>query len=827
MESFVKRISLATKLSALIIAAILVAFSAVGIYFDTFLEQDYLEKTRQKMLMGFERLTNDQITAEAGLKKGVGFIETDEALLASIDLVNNYQDKAHYNAVLLDEEKKLIASQLLDQVKLSFNNDIALYDRNEELTAFVTREPAGYLLHYFSYKEGSPVLFERFENEAVYRRAVFEAHDLIHFRHVAFYTNKELVKSPPISYHLLGETLAVKSHISLFDPVTEKVSAHLEMTRLFDDDYFRALSQDLGMNIRISLDPAFSEYAVALRSGTWSDGFRITQNESSYTGVMDMTTNDGPVYFVATLDKSALKSVLDANRHQLFILLLMVVTSILLLLRYLFRRQLARPLDILMGQIARIEAHDYSEVSPLKTGDELEAVSRNINRLATAVHEREKELEYLSTHDALTELPNSRLFTQRLQHAMDMAGRNGTKIALLFLDLDQFKQVNDTLGHNVGDVLLQEAAKRLRRSLRHSDTLARIGGDEFNILIENISDLGALETIVSKLHTDFQQPFKCFDHEINSTVSIGIAIYPDDGIDSITLVKHADMAMYNAKDRGRNSYSFFSEHLSEIFLKRTEMTQALKTALASGGEFLLLYQPKIDLTTRSVNGVEALIRWQSPVYGLVPPDQFIPLAEETGLIVPIGEWVLYRACRDFAALQRQGYTMDHISINLSGVQLTKSNVVTTLKRVIETTGIAARQVELEITESYIATGAESALTTLRQFREMQVRLAIDDFGTGYSSLSYLKKLPITRLKIDKSFVDGLPGEAEDVAIANAIIALAKSFRLAITAEGVETPEQVKFLEAGGCNEAQGYLFSRPLDLEALKAFYTRSAELPL
>ena len=819
MRKRYRKLSLTDKLSVLIIVAMIFTFTAIGIYFDGFLKQSYQETTKKQMLHGFEKLANDEKKIEEVLKKGVDFIENDEEMLASVDLINNYQDKEHYNAILLDEEKKILLEELLAQVQLSFNDDIALYDQNEELIAFITKEEAGYLLQFISYENGEQLLFSRYQHEALYRREPFHEHGLLQFKHKAFYKRDELIHGKPITYHFYNNALTIKSHKSLFDPVTGRVMAHLEMTHVFDSSYFETLSNDIGMNVALSQDSAYAPLAVSLHDEACSEKFEIAQNDDAYVGVMMIESNDGPLYFVATLDKAALQHVLESNRRQFLILLVTLAAVILLLLRHLFQRGLAHPLERLMQQIAKIESHDYTPVEPLETGDELQAVSNNISRLAATVREREEELEHLSTHDPLTALPNHRLFSQRLKHAMEVSQRNGTKAALLFLDIDQFKQVNDTLGHNVGDELLQQAAKRLLESLRRSDTLARIGGDEFNILIENVEDLSTVETVVRKLHADFQRPYHCSGHEINTTISIGIAFYPDDGLDSVTLIKHADLAMYKSKDSGRNSYSFFSQELSMLLSERTEKTRALKAAIDTGGEFILLYQPKVSLKHYRVNGIEALIRWNSPKYGFVRPDQFITLAEETGLIIPIGEWVLHRACSDFVALQKQGCHMDHVSINVSGVQLRNSDMIATLQRTIAATGIPAHQVELEITESYIATEGEAALKTLRKFRDMGIKLAVDDFGTGYSSMSYLKQLPITRLKIDKSFIDGLPSDPEDVAIANAIIALAKSFNLSITAEGVETVEQVAFLDAGHCDEAQGYLYAKPLELDALKTFY--------
>ena len=819
MRKRYRQLSLTDKLSVLIIVAMLFTFAAIGIYFDSFLKESYMENTKKQMLHGFEKVANDQKSVEEQLKKGVGFLEDDEGMLASINLINNYQDKTDYNAVLLDEEKKILLGELLEQVQLSFNNDIALYDRNEELIAFVTKETTGYKEQFISYDNGKKLLYSRLEGEPLYHAEPFHEHGLLLYKHKAFYDRSQLLHGQPITYHLYDGTLTVKSHQSLFDPISGRVIAHLEMTHIFDGAYFTALSKDIGMTITISRDPAYAPLAVSLHDEHCAEQFDIAQNDTAYIGVTQIQSSDGLIYFVATLDKAALQHVLSTNRQQFLLLLVTLAAAILLLLRYLFQQGLAHPLERLMQQISRIEAHDYTPSEPLHTGDELQAISKNINRLAATVREREEELEHLSTHDPLTALPNHRLFSQRLHHAMEVARRNRTKAALLFLDIDQFKQVNDTLGHNIGDELLKQAATRLTQSLRRSDTLARIGGDEFNILIENVEQLSTVETVVQKLHADFQRPYHCSGHEINTTISIGIALYPDDGQDSITLIKNADLAMYKSKDSGRNSYSFFSQELSNLLSERTEKTRALKAAIETGGEFTLLYQPKISLKHYRVNGIEALIRWNSPKYGFVRPDQFIALAEETGLIIPIGEWVLKQACSDFTMLQNTGYHMDHISINVSGVQLRNSDMIATLEKTIADTGIPAHHIELEITESYIATEGEAALNTLKQFRDMGIKLAVDDFGTGYSSMSYLKQLPITRLKIDKSFIDGVPNDPEDVAIANAIIALAKSFNLSITAEGVETVEQVAFLDAGHCDEAQGYLYAKPLDIEAFQTFY--------
>lgn len=430
----------------------------------------------------------------------------------------------------------------------------------------------------------------------------------------------------------------------------------------------------------------------------------------------------------------------------------------------------------------------------------------------------QKELENLSNTDPLTNLPNRRLFNALLQHAISTALRTRQHLAVLFLDLDQFKQVNDTLGHDVGDALLQEVALRLRAILRDSDTLARIGGDEFNILIEGFDTRRDIEPLLAKIIDAFHLPFICGEHEIRTTASIGVSLFPDDGESILKLTKNADLAMYRSKDTGRNRYSFFTEELAHIIEDRSKLLYALKNAVEKGDEFTLLYQPKVSAHTEKIVAVEALIRWNSRELGWITPDRFIHLAEETGLIVPIGLWVLQQSSYDFMQLRSQGYLFPYIAVNVSAIQLENNHFFETLIATIQESKIDPKHLEIEITESYLATNAHHALETLAKLRNMNIKISIDDFGTGYSSLSYLQKLPVDRLKIDKSFIDDLPNSSEGVAITRAIIALAKTFNLSITAEGVETEEQLKFLQEEGCDEIQGYYYAKPLSLEELKIF---------
>jgi predicted signal transduction protein with EAL and GGDEF domain len=370
----------------------------------------------------------------------------------------------------------------------------------------------------------------------------------------------------------------------------------------------------------------------------------------------------------------------------------------------------------------------------------------------------------------------------------------------------------------VGDELLVQIGTRLRTSFRSSDTLARIGGDEFNVLVENVQSVAELESILTKYLNLFYEPFTCGAHELSITVSIGVALFPKDGADSVSLLKHADLAVYRAKDSGRDRYSFFSEELALQANQRAEMIHAMNVALEAGNQFTLHYQPKVDATTGKVVSAEALIRWNCPGFGMVAPLEFIPLAEETGHILAIGEWVIHRGCKDLAAMQGAGVDLEHLSMNVSNVQMRGHELDKILLRAITENGLQAAKIELEITESFVANDLAQAIVTLNSYRAMGVQLAIDDFGTGYSSMSYLQKLPFTRMKIDKSFIDGLPHDSDSVSITRAIVGLAKNFGLSVTAEGVERGEQLQFLQQEGCDEIQGYYFAKPMPLDDFIAF---------
>jgi diguanylate cyclase (GGDEF)-like protein/PAS domain S-box-containing protein len=437
--------------------------------------------------------------------------------------------------------------------------------------------------------------------------------------------------------------------------------------------------------------------------------------------------------------------------------------------------------------------------------------------------EDEARLEFLAHHDALTGLPNRSLFRDRCQEALLRARRGESRLGLMFIDLDHFKQINDSLGHDVGDQLLQSATERLRECVRETDTVARLGGDEFTILLDDLKESQDAGRIADKLLAALARPFVLGGRELFITASAGISFYPSDGDDVQTLLKNADAAMYRAKALGRNTYQFFAAEMNAQVSEMLMMTNSLRVALEHN-EFVLHYQPIIDLASGRINALEALLRWKHPELGLVPPDRFISLAENTGLIVPIGEWALKNACTQMRVWQRQGVGPQRMAVNLSVRQFKQKELVQRIAAVLQETGLASHYLELEITESMVMEDPTAAERVLDRLHEMGIHLAVDDFGTGYSSLSYLKRFPIDFLKIDRSFVHDIPQDQNDAAIARAIIALARSLELRVVAEGVETEAQRAFLKAEGCQEAQGYLLGRPIDAEAMGLFLQAHAQ---
>jgi diguanylate cyclase (GGDEF)-like protein/PAS domain S-box-containing protein len=469
----------------------------------------------------------------------------------------------------------------------------------------------------------------------------------------------------------------------------------------------------------------------------------------------------------------------------------------------------------------------YYEARIVVSGkDEVLAIVRDISERKKA----EQQIIHLAYYDNLTGLPNRLLFKQRLEQFKAGAQQYGTKVAIMFLDLDRFKHINDTLGHTMGDMLLKSVADRLLKCLRKIDCVARItteginenvarmNGDEFTVLFTNISDVQDVSKIAQRILSEISKPYVLGTHEVYVTASIGITIYPIDSEDIDDLLRYADTAMYHAKDKGRNNYQFYTESINAAASERFIIENQLRKAL-SHNEFQIHYQPQVDITNGDIIGTEALVRWMHPDRGLLFPETFIPLAEETSLIVPIGEWILQAACLQNLALQATGSASLYIAVNISSIQLRQKNFVEAVLRIIRDVGIDPCCLELELTESIIMEDVEANINTLHELKAYGLRLSIDDFGTGYSSLSYLKRLPVNTLKIDKSFIKDIEKDPDSTAIVKAIIALGHNLNLEVTAEGVETEQQLAFLQKYRCDYIQGYLFCKPLPANELIQFF--------
>ena len=478
--------------------------------------------------------------------------------------------------------------------------------------------------------------------------------------------------------------------------------------------------------------------------------------------------------------------------------------------------------DIVMKRTHPVRGATFAAISgePVFGTDGQFVGYRGIGREVTQQKLAEESINRLAHFDTLTNLYNRAAFFERLAHALSIARRHGSLIAVLFIDLDRFKDVNDAFGHLTGDDVLKIMAQRISDTIRSSDTAARLGGDEFVVLAENVARESDVSDFAQRLLDILSEPFTLLGQECRLSASVGIAMYPHDGADGATLIKKADVAMYRAKDSGRNGLAFFSEVDSRPAEDRIVMGAGIRRALDTN-QLRLLYQPKVSVRTGSMTGVEALVRWEHPERGLLLPDLFIPLAEDSGLIRHIGRWVLHTACAQALAWQADGSAPIRVAVNLSARQFSDERLVIEIAHALAQTELPAHLLELEITEGMMMENPERAAETLREIKEMGVHVSIDDFGTGYSSLARLKKFPIESVKIDRSFIRDIAVDPDDAAIVSAVIAMAHSLRLKVIAEGVETIDQVRFLRERGCDEIQGYYFSRPVHAGEIVAFNAR------
>lgn len=526
---------------------------------------------------------------------------------------------------------------------------------------------------------------------------------------------------------------------------------------------------------------------------------------------------------------------------SLLILVILVVLIYLIALR--LQKTIAGPI-VELEKISRkvSDSGDYTIRVPFYREDEIGSLAGSFNQMLATIELKQKErdaanealqlnkkrleravkdLQYLANYDSLTRLPNRALCMDRIKYALKKSSRTNTMTALLFLDLDHFKDVNDSLGHAVGDQLLKATSKRLLSSVRSDDTLARLGGDEFVIILTELEKVDDVINIVEKIVASFEEPFKLVNYEVNTTVSIGVCIYPKDGKDVNSLMKAADSAMYKAKEDGRNTYEFYEAELNQLANRRHQLANELCNAIKNN-ELELFFQPQLNILENQIIGSEVLLRWYHPILGNISPAEFIPIAESTGLIRDIGSWVLDNACRKIAECRKNGIDM-RLAVNLSAAQFRQIDLPEQIAQIMQCHRIPPRLLELEITESMLMRDFNQAIEILERLKEMQIRIAVDDFGTGYSSLSYLRRFPLDALKIDRSFIDELVVDSDDTAITLAIISMARSLRLEVIAEGVETAQQYDFLAKNACDDIQGYHVSRPLSYDAFIGFLKNHA----
>ena len=489
------------------------------------------------------------------------------------------------------------------------------------------------------------------------------------------------------------------------------------------------------------------------------------------------------------------------------------------------QRVISKPIEQLAAAMKSVsKERNYSQRVKMESHDELGSLIEDFNEMLVQIelrdkdlHSKQNRLDFLAHHDPLTGLPNRLLFHDRLHHALTTARRTQQGIALLFLDLDRFKNINDSLGHEAGDKILKEVAKRLGRIMRKSDTLARLGGDEFVITLEQNTESHEIITVAKKILKTLSAAYHIDDQELYTTVSIGISLFPANGLSAETLMKNADVAMYRAKEKGRNNFQFFTEDMNKLAQEALFLDNNLRKAI-DNQELALFYQPQVEISTGKVTGMKALIRWHHPKLGIIPPDRFIPMAEETGLIIPLGKWVINTACQQTLRWQQAGFPPCQVAVNISPRQIRQSDLIETVAKALAESGLEARCLELEITENVLVDDLAPTIAVMEALNDMGVSLAIDDFGTGYSSLNYLHRFPLSKLKIDQSFVQSIGERAGKHAIVEAIIALARALDLDVIAEGIENQAQIAFLKKHGCVYGQGFYFSRPLPAKDFEKF---------
>lgn len=778
----------------------------MGLIADNYIHSFFHQNMKDNFKEAFYNISTELKRTEKQLLANAYFIAKNKLIIDSIDAMQNNQKTTNKSEIV--KEKKNLLDIISDKGVENLNDHIAIYDSKCNLLVYIDYEDHELFQGFVSYDNKKATYYTKtIGTDEPYRLSSAPHHIATELYKPTIGKNNKTRYQHLLNYLNIETTHSIQKQNSNnsektigYVKVNNNISAkHLNQQAYKDNiviDYYFSNSK-----ITENIPSIFSRFTIV-------DLF-LDENKYKLFSKASISLDSGYVIFTTTMDRTELYSTLVKSRYNLIETILTIVITTILISLIILNRLLSIPLHRLIKGIEIIANGDYTYRSKIKSNDEFGLISSRFNEMANEIQKREDTLDALVQQDVLTKIPNRVMFNTRLEDAISRADRLGTKIAVFFLDLDEFKDINDTLGHTFGDKLIIKVSANLVKIMRKNDLLARIGGDEFNVLIEDLDSNVVAEEIAQKILKQISLPIIIDGNKINITGSIGISIYPHDANNATSLLKNADLAMYEAKDTGRNCYQFFSEELSVSLKNRALMLGELRSALKKN-EFELFYQPKFSLKDGSIHGAEALIRWNNKRLGFLSPDSFIPLAEESGEIVSIGAWVIKQACKDFASWKELGLNVNQVSVNVSNVQFAKDNILRVLKRNIKSSAIPAGSLEVEITESYIQDNSEDAITTLHQIRELGVDLAIDDFGTGYSSMSYLKRLPITRLKIDKSFIDDIAYNEEDVKITKIIVALAKAMELSITAEGLETVEQLKFLKELDCDEGQGHICSKAL-----------------
>lgn len=801
------------KLVTFSVVVSLVALLLIGNYFYIFLDKNSYNKAKRDIVQIFQQVKRDMDKDAQTLSDQTHFLDHDKSLLACIYLINNYEDIEPYNHILLDEEKKIILQHLLKQVEFSFSDSMYIFGKNRQFIAGVEKNDGFYKLILRTMIDKK---YKFYTSNAMDNSFIVDDNITEHIKTIHNDTYKDYKGvSPQITYKISNNNLLITAHHSLFSDKNKYPVAQIEISKTLTKLNLQKYLNNRNNEIYFSQD---SMYAKMANDPKNLDDIKISENSQYYISYLDLGTQNGRLFLVVKQNKQDITNLLKDSRYNFLNLFLVVAFSLTMLMYIVYNRILIEPLEILMKNIKEVNKRNFSKLIPVNTNDELESIALSVKNLANNVESTEKQLAYLAEHDELTGLYNRYHFNRTLKEAIFNIKEGENHLVLIFLDLDQFKMVNDTLGHNIGDMLLVEVSKRLENLLKDIGIVSRIGGDEFTVIVENVTDERYSEVLAKKIKKLFENHFNINENFIMTSVSMGIVKAHDNQISPERLFKHVDLALYESKEAGRNRYTFYEVSFSSELHKKSAMINELKEAIKTFNEFEIVYQPKVSMKTELPTKMEALVRWHSKKLGIISPTEFIPLAEESGLIIELGNWILQKSCEDFVELCQQYNQLEQVSVNISSVQLKQKLFLEQINDIINKSHIDRDKLEFEITERYIATDSQEAIILLEDIRKMGIGLSIDDFGTGYSSLSYLKKLPMTHIKIDKSFVEDMLESKESKSIVKAIIALSHTFGLECTAEGIEEEDELEFLRNNKCDYIQGFYYAKPMKLDDLKRY---------